>query len=84
VAISAIKIMQRNLAAQPRACASRISVASGRKFRIEPHGLGCRTGWRMRRLVSRPCNRRRVGALDFGRQDGARVFGRQIGGLDFR
>ncbi len=31
VAISAIKMMQRNLAAQPRACASRISAAAGRR-----------------------------------------------------
>jgi hypothetical protein len=31
LAISAIKIMQRNLAAQPRACASRISVPAGRR-----------------------------------------------------
>ena len=28
MAISAIKMMQRNLAAQPRACASRVSVAA--------------------------------------------------------
>ena len=31
MAISAIKMMRRNLAAKPRACASRVSVAAGRR-----------------------------------------------------
>jgi len=56
VAISAIKIMQRNLSASHAPAPAGFPwLRGGGNSRIEPHGLECRTGWRMRRLVSRPC-----------------------------